>query len=149
LSAQATGVHKKMEGVIGQLLKASITQATLNVNNQFRLKKGWSAELTGFYTSRSQADIQEIVDPAGQLAVGVAKALWKNKATVKLAFRDVFHTQWMKGNTYFPAATEYFKLTRDTRVALLSFSYRFGKTFKASRRSEGAAGEEIRRVGNG
>jgi hypothetical protein len=149
LSAQATGVHKKMEGVIGRQLKASIAQATLNLNNQFRLKKGWSAELTGFYTSRSQADIQEIVDPAGQLSVGVAKSLWQNKATVKLAARDVFHTQWMKGNTFFPAATEYFKLTRDTRVALVSFSYRFGKTFKTNRRSEGSAGEEIRRVGNG
>ncbi|NTS39901.1 TonB-dependent receptor [Flavisolibacter sp. BT320] len=148
-SAQATGVHKEMEGVIDRQLKASINQFQLNMNHQLKFKKGWSGEISGFYTSRSQADIQEIVDPAGQLSLGIAKTVWQNRGTIKLGVRDIFYTQWMKGNTYFPNATEYFKLTRDTRVAQVSFSYRFGKTFKANKRSEGAAGDEIRRVGNG
>jgi len=68
---------------------------------------------------------------------------------LKLAARDIFYTQWMKGLTHFQRATEYFKLTRDTRVVTLSFTYRFGRSFKAMKRSEGAAGEEIQRVGNG
>ena len=148
-SAQAVGVHKKMEGVIGRQLRATITQFTLNLNNQIRLKKGWSGEVSGFYTSRSQSDIQEIVDPAGQLSLGIAKTVLNNNGTIKLAVRDLFYTQWMKGNTFFPSAHEYFKLTRDTRVAQLSFSYRFGKVFKSNKRSEGAAGDELRRVGNG
>ncbi|HEV7332467.1 MAG TPA: TonB-dependent receptor [Flavisolibacter sp.] len=148
-SAQVTGVHKEMEGVIDRQLHASINQFELNLNNQFRLKKGWSGEISGFYTSRSQSDIQEIVDPAGQLSLGIAKTVLQNKGTVKLSVRDILYTQWMKGNTYFPNATEYFKLTRDTRVVQVSFSYRFGKTFKANKRSDGAAGDEIKRVGNG
>jgi hypothetical protein len=148
-SAQVAGVHKEMEGVIDRKLHASINQFELNLNNQFRLQKGWSGEISGFYTSRSQNDIQEIVDPAGQLSLGIAKTVLQNKGTIKLGVRDIFYTQWMKGNTYFPNATEYFKLTRDTRVVQVSFSYRFGKTFKANRRSDGAAGDEIKRVGNG
>lgn len=148
-SSQVVGVYKKMEGVIGRRLEAAITQFTLNLNNQFRMKKGWSGEISGFYASRSQSDIQEIVDPSGQLSLGLAKNIWQNKGSIKLAVRDLFYTQWMKGDTFFPAATEYFKLTRDTRVVQLSFSYRFGKTFKSSKRSEGAAGDELRRVGNG
>ena len=148
-SSQVVGVHKKMEGVIGRQLRATITQFTLNLNNQFRLKKGWSGEISGFYASRSQSDIQEIVDPSGQLSLGLAKTVWQNKGTIKLAVRDLFYTQWIKGDTFFPSATEYFKLTRDSRVIQLSFSYRFGKTFKGSKRSEGSAGDELRRVGNG
>ena len=113
------------------------------------MQKGWAAELSGFYTSKSQNDIQEIVDPAGQLSIGISKSVFNNKGTLKLAARDLFYTQWMKGNTFFTGATEYFKLTRDTRLANLSFTYRFGKTFKTTKRSSGAAGEEIQRVGNG
>ncbi len=141
--------YKVMRGFIEKMYEMEITQLQLNLNSQVKLGKNWSAEVSGFYTSKSQHDIQEIVDPAGQLSAGLSKILWKNKATVKLAVRDVFYTQWMKGFTYFTNATEYFKLTRDTRVVNLSFTYRFGKSFKTSRRSGGAAGEEIQRVGNG
>jgi hypothetical protein len=138
-----------MEGFIDKNYKRDITQMSLNLTNSLRFKKGWSAEASGFYTSRSQYDIQEIVDPAGQVSVGVSKTVLKNKGTVKLAGRDLFYTQWLKGLTHFPLATEYFKVTRDTRVLNLSFTYRFGKAFKTNKRSEGASGEELQRVGNG
>ncbi len=149
LNAQAVLNRKHMTGVIGKSYEARITQVTATMNNTFRFSKGWGAELSGTYTSRSQHDIQEVVDPAGQLSIGFSKSVWKNKGTVKLAARDLFYTQWMKGNTYFTRATEYFKLTRDTRVLALSFSWRFGKSAKAARRSEGASREEMQRVGNG
>jgi hypothetical protein len=73
----------------------------------------------------------------------------KNKGNLKLAARDLFYTQWMKGFTTFYRATETFKLTRDTRVVTLSFTYRFGKILKAAKPAERAAAEEIQRVGNG
>ena len=149
VNTQAVLNHKKMEGVIDRPYTAKITQLHLNMNNQFRFGKGWSAELSGFYTSRSQHDIQEIVDPAGQVSLGIGKTILKNKGTIRFAARDLFYTQWMKGNTEFTDADEYFKLTRDTRVGTISFVYRFGKAFKSARRSQGAAKEEIERVGNG
>jgi outer membrane receptor protein involved in Fe transport len=149
LNAQVVFSHKKMEGAIDKAYEARINQAHVNLNNQFRFNKGWSAELSGFYTSKSQHDIQEIVDPAGQLSIGFSKNVLQNKGTIRLAARDLFYTQWMKGNTYFTGAHEYFKLTRDTRVLTLSLVYRFGKSFKTIKHSQGAAGEEMQRVGNG
>lgn len=149
LNTQAVLNHKKMEGVIDRAYTARITQLHLNMNNQFRFGRGWTAELSGFYTSKSQHDIQEIVDPSGQVSLGIGKTVLKNKGTIRLAARDLFYTQWMKGNTEFTNADEYFKLTRDTRVGTISFVYRFGKAFKSARRSQGAAKEEIERVGNG
>jgi hypothetical protein len=72
----------------------------------------------------------------------------KKKATVKLGYRDIFYTGAMEGLTSFPDATEYFKLKRDSRVLTLSFTYRFGKSFKVTRHQDGA-GDEKDRVQNG
>jgi hypothetical protein len=55
----------------------------------------------------------------------------------------------MEGLTQFPNATEYFKELRDTRVITLSFSYRFGKAYKAAKHADTGASDEIERVGNG
>ena len=148
-SLQTVVNKKKMEGIITRRMVADITQYTINLNNQFRFQRGWSGELSGFYNSTSQQDIQEIVDPAGQLSFGVAKAVLNNQGTVKFAARDVFYTNWIKGLTSFTNATEYFKVTRDTRVITISFTWRFGKAIKPTKRSEGSAGDEVQRVGNG
>jgi iron complex outermembrane receptor protein len=148
-TAQTVVNRKKMQGTITRSMVATITQYNINLNNQFRFSKGWSGELSGFYNSKSQQDIQEIVDPSGQISIGIAKSVLNNQGTLKFAFRDMFYTNWMKGLTTFNNATEYFKLNRDTRVGTISFIWRFGKLFKTNKRSEGAAGEEVQRVGNG
>jgi len=141
--------HKLQEGFVERLYTARITQATANLTNNFRFGKGWSAELSGQYTSRSQQDIQEIVDPAGQVALGVSKTLLKGRGTLRLTSRDLFYTQWMKGTTYFRGVEEWFKLTRDTRIATLNFQWRFGQNFRQNRRTRNAAETEVQRVGNG
>ncbi|RYY90876.1 MAG: TonB-dependent receptor [Chitinophagaceae bacterium] len=148
LTANILLQHKWQEGFVERAYTAQITQGTLNLTNSFRFGKGWSAELNGIYVSRSQNDIQEIVDPAGQLSVGVSKTILKGAGTLRLAGRDLFYTQWMKGNTVFEGVTEWFKMVRDTRVVALNFTWRFGKAFKQNRRT-GSANEEVQRVGNG
>jgi iron complex outermembrane recepter protein len=149
INVQGVVNRRNMQGVIGKNYDARFTQWSLNMSQQFRFKNGWGGELSGFFTSKSKNDIQEVVDPAGQLSLGVSRSVLKNKGNLKLAARDLFYTQWMKGFTSFYRATETFKLTRDTRVMTLSFSYRFGKTFKSAKPTERAAVEEIQRVGNG
>ncbi|HEY0039664.1 MAG TPA: outer membrane beta-barrel family protein, partial [Flavisolibacter sp.] len=148
-SLQTVLNRKRMQGMIGRNMVANITQYNINLNNQFRFQNGWSGELSGFYNSKSQHDIQEIVDPSGQVSIGVSKSVLNNQGTIKLAVKDLFYTNWMKGLTQFNNATEYFKLTRDTRAGTLSFTWRFGKTFKTKKQSEGASGDEVQRVGNG
>jgi iron complex outermembrane receptor protein len=148
-SGQGSVNHKEFDGMVTRFYQASVTQASFSLNNQFRFGKGWAAELSGFYLSGSQQDLQEVLEPSGQLSAGLSRSLWKNKGTLRLAMRDIFHTQWMKGLTQFNHATEYFLLTRDTRVVNVSFSYRFGKASKSQRRSEGAATEEAQRAGSG
>jgi iron complex outermembrane receptor protein len=139
--------HKIIEGEVWSEMRTSFNTVNINMNNQFRLRKGWSFELSGFFNSGEQ-ELQEITDPSGQVAAGVSKQLLNNKATLKFSVRDIFYTQWMKGFTVFEHATEYFKLTRDTRVANIAFTWRFGKTYKDNRRPNVGVTEESKRMGS-
>jgi iron complex outermembrane recepter protein len=140
--------NKTIRGKVVNPIHANILQATANINNQFHFGS-WSAEISGYFNSKSQVDIQEVLDPAGQLAVAVSKLLLKNKVSIKLGVRDIFHTQVMKGLTQFQLSNEYFRETRDSRMVTISLSYRFGKTLQSSRRSQGASEEEIKRAEDG
>jgi len=140
---------KTIKGDVVTYLHSNIVQATFNMNNQFHFKKNWSAEMSGSYTSKSQEDIQEVLEPYGQLAASVSKLVWKNKLNIKVGARDIFHTQWMKGLTQFQQSNEYFEETYDTRVIGISLSYKFGKSFKTNHRTDRAAEEEIERAGGG
>jgi iron complex outermembrane recepter protein len=139
--------HKKLEGYIWNQYSASISQFNINVNNQFRFKKGWAAELTGFYIGKSQNDLQEVLNPTGQVSAGVSKQIMKGKGTLRLTFRDMFYTQAMGGWTYFESVIEYFRLQRDSRVATVSFTWRFGKAMKQTVKRSNGADDEINRVG--
>jgi iron complex outermembrane recepter protein len=149
-TTEADLTHKRIEGFLWNSYKASITQFTMSMNNQFHLKRGWAAELTGFYISKNQNDLQEVLQPTGQLSAGLSKQVLKKRGSLKLTLRDMFYSQTMEGLTHFQAVNEYFKLKRDTRVCTIAFTYRFGKAMKGQmRRSTGASADEIDRVGNG
>ena len=140
--------HKQFHGFNGNSYTSTISQLTLNCNNQFSFGKTYTAELSGFYTTRARNDIQELLYPTGQASVAASKTVLKRKGTVKLSFRDIFYTNAMEGLTSFPDATEYFKIKRDSRVIALSFTYRFGKSYKVVHHQNGAT-EEEERVQNG
>ncbi|MBC8034785.1 MAG: TonB-dependent receptor, partial [Chitinophagaceae bacterium] len=149
VTGQATGNYKKLNGFVYTDFKSSITQLNININNQFRLLNKVTAELSGFYTTRARNDLQELLYPTGQVSAGIAIPFLQNKANFKLSVRDIFYTQVMEGLTQFRSETEYFRLTRDTRVLNVSLSYNLGKSYKTSRRSGGSAADEMQRAGSG
>ncbi len=131
----------------GEQISIDASNITLNMNNQFRFGKGWSAELSGFYRTKG-VEGQIIIDPLGQLSGGVSKQVLKGKGTVRLNVRDMFYTNWVKGNINFQRTQAYFENRRDTRVAGIAFTYRFGKPLKTQQnnRRTGGADEEQNRV---
>jgi hypothetical protein len=54
----------------------------------------------------------------------------------------------MEGWTYFQQVIEYFRLQRDSRVATISFTWRFGQAMKQTVKRNNGADEEINRVGS-
>ena len=146
---QADFLYKKIEGVLWKAYTAEISQLNMNMSNQLLFNKGWAAELSGFYITRAQNDIQEILEPNGQISAGVSKQILQKKATIRLNVRDIFWTNRMAGLTYFEKTEEYFTIKRDSRVINLSLTWRFGKAFKAPAKRGSGAQEEMNRVGTG
>jgi iron complex outermembrane receptor protein len=146
LNAQAIYCYKKLIGYVWNNYTSTVSQLNISMNNQFKLGKGVTGEVSGFYTGRARNDLQEVLDPAGQLSAGVAIPVLKKQGTLRLTVRDIFWTNWMEGVTDFQNAEEYFKLRRDSRVFNAAFSYRFGKAYKSTKRNSGAATDEMQRV---
>jgi iron complex outermembrane recepter protein len=119
----------------------------INSNNSFSIgKKGLTAELSGFYQYRelyAYMDVQSF----GMLSMGVAQPVLKKKATLKLNIADIFHSNANTANNKYRDYIEDFHVKHDTRVATISFTYRFGNTkIAAARRMNGGAEEEKQRA---
>lgn len=147
-TAQTLYNYKKLKGYVWNNYNSDVHQFNFSMNNQFKIGKIYTVELSGFYTGRARNDLQEILYPISQVVVAAARPVLKKKGTLKLSVRDIFHKNGMEGLTDFENSKEYFWLKRDSRVATLSFSYRFGKPFKTIRRNSGSAEDEMQRVGS-
>lgn len=105
---------------------------------QFSFKKGWTAQLDGFYHS-DRVSTQFVSLARGRLNIGAAKKLTE-AATIRLSFNDVFYSNVNNGiiNHLYRAEAN-FRNVSDSRSVALSFSYRFGKTFADERKHEGSS----------
>jgi hypothetical protein len=119
------------------------------ISNQLRFKKGWSAELTGFFPGK-QSFGQSQGQSFYRIGAGVQKNLMNNNAILRLKVDDFFGT----GN-HFNSRTIavnqvdiYNTRENDTRRVGISFSYKFGKDANARKRKKdkGGAEEESGRV---
>ncbi len=146
MTAVAVLNHKIIKGVVWAPIRADVTQLMVSINNQFQLKHGWGFEISGYYQTKSQIDLQEWLKPQGELDLGVSKQIMKNRGSLKLSVRDLTAFQNYSGYSTFQNAYEPFRVTWDSRVVRLSFNWRFGKAMKPISHSEGGAEEEINRA---
>jgi hypothetical protein len=120
-----------------------------NISNQLKFKKGWSAEVSGFYMSKG-IESQLVRDPMWRLDAGLQKQILKNKGTLKLSVRDIFASQNFTGYVNYQDIDVYIKSLHDSRTVSLTFSYRFGKPIQnQQRRKTGGASDEQSRVKTG
>ena len=91
-----------------------------------------------------------MIIPGGVLNAGIQKKVLKNKGTVRLNARDVFHTNTAAGKiTNIQNAMATFHNFLDTRVIAIGFTYNFGKTINNPvKRNTGGAETERSRAGN-
>lgn len=126
-----------------------ISSISAMINNQFSFKNGWSAELSGFYRSK-ESEGQIVIRELMQLNAGVQKQILKKKGSVKLSINDFTGPMIARGYIDdISAAKASFRQHRDSRVATITFTYRFGKMYKTEKRKTGGAGDEQNRVSSG
>ena len=141
--------YQKYNGQLGAtVLNNGKPAAEITVNNSFSFKKGWSSELNGQFNSGGQYGFM-VAKPQWGLSAGVQKMILQNKGTVKFNITDIFWTNLPEGDITYVNYKEHWHAHRETRVATLAFTYRFGKkTVQAARKRTTGSEEERKRAGN-
>ena len=132
----------------GTTLNNGKPAADIRTNNTFTFKKGWAAELNASLNTGGQYGFM-VLDPQWGLATGVQKTVLKKKGTLRFNITDIFWTNLPKAVITYTNYIEKWHAYRETRVANLSFTYRFGNNkVQAARRRTTASEEERQRAGN-
>jgi iron complex outermembrane receptor protein len=120
----------------------------LRSNNSFTFPGGWTAELNGNYSSGGRYGFMRS-KPSWGLSTGVQKTIFQGKGTMRFNVTDIFWTNLPRATiTYEGVYVEKWHAFRETRVATLSFTYRFGNSkVQAARKRATASEEERRRAG--
>ncbi|TAF54895.1 MAG: TonB-dependent receptor [Sphingobacteriia bacterium] len=140
--------YNAFEGIINNdFVQQAAWSAQFNVNQQFKLGKGWGAEASGFYRTTTLESIF-LIRSMGAMNLGLSKQLMKNKASIRLSVRDVLWTQRVRGTSQYSNIDAAFSQFQDSRVFNLGFTYRFSKgKANAGQRQRNGAEEEKSRVG--
>lgn len=137
---ELTSLNSKSKIYTENLNSTSIYWNLTTINN-FKLQKSWSAEISASYQTKST---QNQFETAATSAVNFAlqKKILKEKGSIKLAVNDIFY-----GNTTY-GVIKNLRLTdakwtnkRDSRYAVVSLTYGFGKTFKNKTDHEAAGAD--------
>lgn len=119
-------------------------------NNTFTIPGGWTAELNASFSSGGPYGFM-VSKPQWGLSTGVQKTAFKGNGTLRFNVSDIFWTNRPRATiTYEGVYVENWTAFRETRVASLSFSYRFGnsKVQAARKRTTASEEERIRAGGN-
>jgi len=140
-----------------QKFKGNFSNTTLNngkpaadirTDNSFSFKKGWSAELNGSLNTGGQYGFM-VLHSQWSLGTGALKIILKTKGTLRFNVTDIFWTNLPKAVITYNNYIEKWHAFRETRVANLTFTYRFGNNkVQASRRRATGSEEERQRAGN-
>jgi hypothetical protein len=132
--------------VYGQQLNNKGTYWFLSPTNQFTINKKWSAELSGTYTT-SVVIGQFITIPVWTIRMGFSKKILKEMGSLKFNLNDIFYSNQPGGDILAVASSSAkWKSFLDTRVATISFSYRFNKGKSLNARNTGGSDAEKGRV---
>ncbi|NSL90983.1 TonB-dependent receptor [Chitinophaga sp. Mgbs1] len=147
LSNELNFVHAKSDFYDGPLDTRSTyfyTQGLL----QFKLKKNWTLQVDGTYQTRF-TNAQFDLAGRGRVNAAVAKMI-SRKVSVKLSVSDIFFNNISQGtinNLRLTDAT--FRTLSDSRAAILTVSFRFGKAVEGQRKhNNSGADTEQNRVKN-
>lgn len=141
--------YNKFNGNIGGAqLNNGAPAANVRTTNSFTFKKSWSAELNANLNTGGRYGYM-IMQPQWGIGLGAQKTIMQGKGTVRFNITDIFWTNRPNAKVEYEGSyIENWTAYRETRVANLTFTYRFGnnKVQQARRRTTGSE-EERQRAG--
>jgi hypothetical protein len=131
-------------------VNADVFSTSVYMQNSYKFKETWTAELSGWYNSPSIWQGTFKSKGMGGADLGLQKTILKGKATVKGSVGDIFRT--MKWDSESEFAGQYMHVWGgwESRQYKLNFTYRFGNNqVKAARQRRTGSEEENKRVQSG
>ena len=142
--------YNKFNGNLsGAQLNDGSPAANIRTNNTFTFKKGWSAELNANLNTGGRYGYMLLKTQWG-VGIGAQKNIMEGKGTIRLNVTDIFWTNLPNAKVeYTGSYIENWHAYRETRVANLSFVYRFGNNKVQQARKRTTASEEERQRAGG
>ena len=117
------------------------------MQNSFKLGKGYTAELSGFYNSPSIWQGAWKSKAIYNIDGGVSKTILKGKGTIKTSVSDIFNSLKFSGYSNFSGQSSTFSGKPESRQFKISANIRFGRNqIKASRQRKSAIEDENNRT---
>lgn len=135
----------------GKIININISSMSLNIINSFKTGKGYSAELTGYYSSPTIVGGTFKTRSLGTVDIGIQKRFWNDRASIKISGTDLLGTLKFKGTSNFSGIYLIANSVWESRQCRINFSYRFGgaQVKQARDRNAGNEEEKQRTAGNG
>jgi iron complex outermembrane recepter protein len=124
-----------------------VIAANFFAQQTFRLGKGWTGEMSGFYSSPTiwQGTIKSRT--IWSIDGGVQKTILKGNGNIKASVSDIFRTLKWKGTSDFAGQHTIASGNFESRQLKLNFTYRFGNSqVKAARQRKTGLEEETKRA---
>jgi hypothetical protein len=132
---------------VGKVIDLNVFNTTIVSQHNFQLGRGWSANLTQYYTSPSILQGTLRSHTMWSLDGGLQKTLFNGRATVKAAVSDIFYTLHWAVTSNYSGQYLYSAGNSESRLLKLNFTYRFGNSqVRAARRHVNGAEEESNRA---
>ena len=142
--------HYKANFGTGRTVDLDAYSFNIYQQHTFKLGKGYTGEISGFYTSPSIWQGTFKSTAMWGVDAGLLKTILKGKGTAKIAVSDIFNTMHWGGTSQF--AGQYIRANGgwESRLFKVNFSYRFGNNqVKAARQRKTSQEEENQRVSDG
>jgi outer membrane receptor protein involved in Fe transport len=99
------------------------------------LKKGWSIQASGSYNAKNIM-AQGTILPMSQVDIAIKKEVFKSKGTITLGVTDIFDKMRFRMSSFGSNFNQEAERKRETRIATLSFNYKFGSGDFAPRKTK-------------
>jgi iron complex outermembrane receptor protein len=131
----------------GKTIDIAANTVRIYTQNTFSLPHDFKLELSGFYNSPSLWGGNFEMDAMWGVDAGIQRKFFSDRATLKLAVTDIFHTQQWHGVNQFGGLSMDVSGRWESRQFRMSLSYLLGNNqVKASRKRSTGLEEEQRRI---
>ncbi|CAN5271733.1 outer membrane beta-barrel family protein [soil metagenome] len=139
--------HYRADFGVGRTVDVDAYNVSIYQQHTFKLGKGYTAELSGFYSSPGIWQGTFKTTSMWGVDAGLMKSILKDKGTIKASVSDVFHTMQWGATSKFAGQTMSGGGGWESRLFKLNFSYRFGSNkVKAARQRKTSIEDENQRA---